>query len=267
MPQPSQMNGESMSETLWRLEQAAKQFRRNTALAPTDLTIHAGARIGIVGESGSGKTTLVKLLARLAKPSSGRVIYRGTDITQLGESGLRRLRSEVQFVFQDPRSALNPRMKVADIITEPLRSLRGVPGVPEDHDRRLREVLDAVELPSGIGDRYPGAFSGGQRQRIAIARALAPRPQTLIADEPVSALDMSIRGQVLGLIAGLADSEDMTLICVSHDLFTLRTIASDLLVMRSGEIVDTGPVESIYRNPTHPYTSKLIAAIPRLPSV
>ncbi len=229
-------------------------------------TIEPGRRLGIVGESGSGKSTLVRLLAGLDRPTSGRIWFEGTEITGLPERRLGFLRAAVQMVFQDPRSSLNPRMRVGDIITEPLRSRLVRRQLPDgiDHARRLAEVLEAVDLPADSGRRYPHEFSGGQRQRIAIARALAPKPEILIADEPVSALDVSVRAQVLNLLTDLVAAQGLTLIVVSHDLMVVRHLCDQLAVMRQGRIVEQGDTETVYSRPGTDYTRALLAAIPRI---
>jgi len=235
------------------------------ALRDVSLSIQPGERLGIVGESGSGKSTLIRLLAALDRPTSGHVFFDGVDITRARERDLGGLRASVQLVFQDPRSSLNPRMKVGDIVTEPLRS-RTVRAHLGDVDARtrLREVLAAVNLPADAGDSYPHEFSGGQRQRIAIARALAPRPHVLIADEPVSALDVSVRAQVINLLAELVDGQGLTLIVVSHDLTIVRHLSENVAVMRAGEIVEYGPSREIFEQPKTAYTKELWAAVPRL---
>lgn len=258
-----------MSEDLFRAEQLTRRYhnagREVVALSEVDLALAPGARLGIVGESGSGKSTLVRLLAGLDRPTSGRVWFKGTDITAVPERRRGFLRSSVQMVFQDPRSSLNPRMRVGDIITEPLRSrllrpqLAGV-----DHRSRLAEVLAAVDLDADAADRYPHEFSGGQRQRIAIARALAPKPEVLIADEPVSALDVSVRAQVLNLLTDLVVSQGLSLIVVSHDLLVVRHLCDELAVMRAGKIIESGPTDQVYSAPKNEYTAALLAAIPRI---
>jgi peptide/nickel transport system ATP-binding protein len=207
--------------------------------------------LGVVGESGSGKTTLMKLLLGLEKPDAGMVTYVG--------GGLRR---EVQVVFQDPASALDPRMRVGDIITEPLQVL----GIAGDRRVRLAELLDAVGLPLAAARRYPHEFSGGQRQRIAIARALAPRPSVLIGDEPVSALDVSVRAQILNLLEELRVGFHLTLILVSHDLSVVRHMTDRVLVMQRGRVVEEGVTRDVFRTPRHPYTRLLLESIPRLPA-
>jgi peptide/nickel transport system ATP-binding protein len=259
-----------MTEPLYRAEQLTRSYRNGgrevLALDHVDLRLEPGRRLGIVGESGSGKSTLVRLLAGLDRPTSGRIWFEGTEITGLRERRLGFLRASVQMVFQDPRSSLNPRMKVGDIITEPLRSRlvrRQLPG-GVDHASRLAEVLKAVDLPPDSGRRYPHEFSGGQRQRIAIARALAPKPEVLIADEPVSALDVSVRAQVLNLLTDLVAAQGLTLIVVSHDLMVVRHLCDQLAVMRQGRIVEQGDTEAVYTHPGTDYTRALLAAIPRI---
>ncbi|MEV4310830.1 ATP-binding cassette domain-containing protein [Actinocrispum sp. NPDC049592] len=235
-----------------------RTYRRNVhALKGVTFTVNAGQRFGIVGESGSGKSTLVRLLAALDRPTGGLIRFRGTRIDTLPERKLKFLRNDLQIVFQDPMGSLDPRMRVKDIICEPL---------DRDYDRseRLRELLDAVGLPQNAATRYPHQFSGGQRQRISIARALAPYPKVLVADEPVSALDVSVRAQILNLLDELVERYDLTLVFVSHDLAVVRRVCDTVAVMRRGQIVEIGDVEQIYRYPNHPYTRELIAAVPTL---
>ncbi|WP_326956423.1 ABC transporter ATP-binding protein [Amycolatopsis sp. NBC_01286] len=225
------------------------------ALRGVSFDVEAGQRFGIVGESGSGKSTLVRLLAALDKPTAGTVSFRGRRIDDLPERKLGFLRSELQIVFQDPMGSLDPRMRVRDIISEPL-------GHREPD--RVAELLAAVGLPEDAAGRYPHQFSGGQRQRISIARALAPNPSVLIADEPVSALDVSVRGQILDLLASLVEQFALTLIFVSHDLGVVRHVCDRVAVMRRGEIVELGDVEQVYDAPQHEYTRELLAAAPNL---
>jgi ABC-type glutathione transport system ATPase component len=229
------------------------------ALRGVSFEVRAGERFGIVGESGCGKSTLLRIVAALDRATSGQVVVDGTDITHLPERRLSFLRENLQLVFQDPMSSLDPRMRVRDIIAEPL-VVQGHPASGE----RVRELLDAVGLPAGAGDRYPHQFSGGQRQRISIARALAPRPKILIADEPVSALDVSVRAQVLNLISDLVDELDLTLVFVSHDLSVVKHVCDRVAVMNAGQIVETGTTGEVYVTPQHPYTRRLVAAIPTL---
>jgi peptide/nickel transport system ATP-binding protein len=229
------------------------------ALRGVSLEVQAGERFGIVGESGCGKSTLLRIIAALDRATSGQVVVEGTDITRLPERRLRFLRENLQLVFQDPMSSLDPRMRVRDIIAEPL-VVQGHPASGE----RVRELLEAVGLAPDAGDRYPHQFSGGQRQRISIARALAPRPRILIADEPVSALDVSVRAQVLNLISDLVEDLNLTLIFVSHDLSVVKHVCDRVAVMHAGEIVETGPTAEVYAAPTHRYTRRLVSAIPTL---
>jgi len=229
------------------------------ALRGVSLEVQAGERFGIVGESGCGKSTLLRIIAALDRATSGQVVVEGTDITRLPERRLRFLRENLQLVFQDPMSSLDPRMRVRDIIAEPL-VVQGHPASGE----RVRELLEAVGLSADAGDRYPHQFSGGQRQRISIARALAPRPRILIADEPVSALDVSVRAQVLNLISDLVDELNLTLIFVSHDLSVIKHVCNRVAVMHAGEIVETGYTGDVYAAPRHAYTRRLVSSIPTL---
>lgn len=262
-----------MTAPLFQTEGLTRRYaargREVLALDDVDLTLSAGGRLGIVGESGSGKSTLVRLLAGLDRPTSGAVRYRGEAISGLPERRLGPLRASVQMVFQDPWSSLNPRMRVGDIITEPLRSrlIRRHLGSAMDHRARLAEVLAAVGLPRDAADRFPHEFSGGQRQRIAIARALAPRPEVLIADEPVSALDVSVRAQVLNLLTELVAEQGLSLIVVSHDLLVVRHLCDRLAVMREGRIVESGRTADVYAAPASDYTASLLAAVPKIRTV
>ncbi|MEU4518555.1 ABC transporter ATP-binding protein [Amycolatopsis sp. NPDC024027] len=225
------------------------------ALRGVSFAVEAGQRFGIVGESGSGKSTLVRLLAALDKPTAGTVSFQGRRIDDLPERKLGFLRSELQIVFQDPMGSLDPRMRVRDIVSEPM-------GRREPD--RVAELLAAVGLPADAAQRYPHQFSGGQRQRISIARALAPNPSVLIADEPVSALDVSVRGQILDLLGSLVEQFALTLIFVSHDLGVVRHVCDRVAVMRRGEIVELGDVAQVYDAPRHEYTRELLEAAPNL---
>ncbi|MFP5335377.1 MAG: ATP-binding cassette domain-containing protein [Actinomycetes bacterium] len=229
------------------------------ALRGVSLEIAAGERFGIVGESGCGKSTLLRIVAGLDHPTSGTVEVEGRRVSGLPEKRLRHLRETLQLVFQDPMSSLDPRMRVRDIVAEPL--------VAQGHGSsraRVVELLEAVGLRAEAADRYPHQFSGGQRQRISSARALAPRPRIIVADEPVSALDVSVRAQVLNLIADLVDELQLTLVLVSHDLSVVRHVCDRVAVMHDGRVVETGPVEQVYERPQHPYTRRLVAAVPTL---
>ncbi|OXM74503.1 MULTISPECIES: ABC transporter ATP-binding protein [Amycolatopsis] len=240
------------------LRDVHRRYRRPRevhALRGVSFTVEAGQRFGIVGESGSGKSTLVRLLAGLDRPTSGEISFEGKRIDGLPERKLGFLREALQVVFQDPMGSLDPRMRVRDIISEPLGR--------RDPDR-VAELLTAVGLPADAAGRYPHQFSGGQRQRISIARALAPRPRVLIADEPVSALDVSVRKQILDLLAELTERFALTLVFVSHDLAVVRRVCDTVAVMRRGELVELGAVEQVYDDPRHPYTRELVAAAPNL---
>src|SRR5438128_5154380 len=220
-----------------------------TAVDDVSFELAREETLGVVGESGSGKTTLMKLLLGLERPDEGRVTYTGQS-----------QRREVQVIFQDPSSALDPRMRVDQIILEPLRILQ----LAGDHQARLRELLEAVGLPLASARRYPHEFSCGHRQRTAIARALAPRPRVLIGDEPVSALDVSVRAQILNLLEDLRVGFQLTLVLVSHDLSVVRHMTDRVLVMRQGKIVEEGPTRDVFKTPRHPYTQLLLESIPRL---
>lgn len=220
-----------------------------TAVREVSFDLNRGETLGVVGESGSGKTTLVRMMLGLERPDGGEIVYHGAS-----------LRREVQVVFQDPASALDPRMRVGDIVLEPLKVMR----LRGDHRAVLAELLDAVGLPRASARRFPHEFSGGQRQRIAIARALAPRPRVLLADEPVSALDVSVRAQILNLLEDLRIGFDLTLVLVSHDLGVVRHMSDRVLIMSAGEVVESGETRAIFRSPEHPYTRTLLEAIPTL---
>jgi peptide/nickel transport system ATP-binding protein len=229
------------------------------ALRGVSLQVARGQRFGIVGESGCGKSTLLRIVAGLDRPTSGSVQVEGIEISRLPERRLGFLRSQLQLVFQDPMGSLDPRMRVRDIIAEPL--------VAQGHRHnldRVHELLEAVGMHPEAAERFPHQFSGGQRQRISIARALAPDPRILVADEPVSALDVSVRAQVLNLIAELVERLDLTLVFVSHDLSVVRHACDTVAVMSRGQVVETGATEQIYQDPAHPYTRQLVAAAPRL---
>jgi peptide/nickel transport system ATP-binding protein len=229
------------------------------ALRGVSFDVARGEHFGIVGESGCGKSTLLRIIAGLDQPTEGTVTNEGQQISGLPDRKLRFLRERLQMVFQDPMSSLDPRMRVRDIVEEPL-----VAQGHQDRRRRVGELLEAVGLHPSAADHYPHQFSGGQRQRISIARALAPSPHILVADEPVSALDVSVRAQVLNLITDLVQELSLTLVFVSHDLSVVRHVCHRVAVMHRGEIVEIGPTEDVYEHPQHPYTRKLIAAIPTL---
>ncbi|WBU57373.1 ABC transporter ATP-binding protein [Paracoccus sediminicola] len=231
------------------------------AVDGVDLSVARGETFAIVGESGCGKSTLARLLMRLHEPSAGSVRVAGHEIAQISGKELRALRRDVQFIFQDPFSSLNPRLTVARLVAEPLEAHR-----PEMNAAARRaevaRLLSQVGLRPEHMDRYPHEFSGGQRQRIGIARALASGPKLLIGDEPVSALDVSVQAQVVNLLADLRDRLGLTLVVIAHDLAVIRQMSDRVAVMYLGRIVESGPTDAIFAHPRHPYTRALLAAIP-----
>ncbi|MBB5117144.1 ABC transporter ATP-binding protein [Streptomyces eurocidicus] len=233
-----------------------------TAVEEVSLTVRAGETIGVVGESGSGKTTLGRMLVRLLEPTGGALRYRGRDIGGLKERELRAFRSELQMVFQDPVSSLNPRRSVGESIADPLRAA-GRLGDAEIV-ARVRELLERVGLDPGAYHRYPHEFSGGQRQRVGIARALAPEPRLIVCDEPVSALDVTTQAQVVRLLGEIQRDLGVALVFIAHDLAVVRQVSDRLVVMKGGRIVEEGAADTLYERPGHPYTQGLLAAVPRL---
>ncbi len=236
--------------------------RRRVARAVDDVSLHImrGETLGLVGESGSGKTTLGRAILRRVAITAGNVWFRGQDITTLAGEPLRQLRRHMQLVFQDPYGSLNPRMRVRDIVAEPLL-VHGVARSPAEADPRVRKLLDLVGLPVDAADRLPHAFSGGQRQRIGIARALALQPDFIVADEPVSALDVSIRAQVVNLLQDLQAQLGVSYLFISHDLSVVRHIAHRIAIMYGGKLVEIGPSADVYARPIHPYAESLLAAM------
>jgi ABC-type glutathione transport system ATPase component len=255
------------------VRELSRQYRRHGGrlFAPAPIVhglrdlsfdVAEGQRFGIVGESGSGKSTLMRILCALDRPSTGTVNVLGQPLGGASERQLREFRSQVQIVFQDPMGSLDPRMKVRDIVAEPLQHV----GRAEAR-ARVEAQLAAVGLGAEVMDRHPHQFSGGQRQRISIARALITRPRVLVADEAVSALDVSVRAQVLNLLAELVDEYRLTLVFVSHDLGVVRHLCDTVAVISDGRIVECGPTGEVYDRPLHPYTRKLISATPSMPDL
>lgn len=230
------------------------------AVDGVSLDIAHGETVGLVGESGCGKSTLGKAVLRLTEPTSGKILFRGRDLTHLHGGAMRAERKGLQMIFQDPFGSLNPRMTVRQIIEEPLRwfGLTGRAGV----SARVNQLLEAVGLAPGHLERYPGEFSGGQRQRIGIARALAVEPEFIVADEPISALDVSIQAQIINLLKRLQDENSLTYLFISHDLRAVRHLADRVAVMYLGRIVETGSAREVYSAPLMPYTRALISAVP-----
>ncbi len=250
----------ALIQTIHLVKEFTVGRRPLVALRDINFSIFRGQTLGLVGESGCGKSTLGRTLLRLYEPSEGRILFRGQDITHLPHARLKEVRREMQMIFQDPYASLNPRMTVGDIISEPLDVHRIGPS--SERTQRVAELLDLVNLPKSCSGRFPHEFSGGQRQRIGIARALALRPEFIICDEPISALDISIQAQIANLLLALQKELNLTYLFIAHDLAMVKVLSSQVAVMYLGEFVEMGPVESIYAHPQHPYTQILLASIP-----
>lgn len=263
-----------MSHPLLVVEHLGKRYRlpRESPFTPAQeiraledlsFTLEAGRSLGIVGESGSGKSTLARLVMALESPSEGRVRVDGEDLHALSPAALRATRAKFQMVFQDPYGSLDPRRSVLQTVSEPLAVLQGM-GRAERRERAA-QVLDAVGLRPADLDKYPHEFSGGQRQRIAIARALVTRPKLIVADEPVSALDVSVQAQVLNLMQDLQDRWGVTYLFISHDLAVVDLVCDEVIVLQHGREVERGHPGQIFTRPRHPYTQALLAAVPGMP--
>jgi peptide/nickel transport system ATP-binding protein len=265
----------SLQAPLLRVDGLSRAYRlpRTRLLAPAprvwalqdvSFSLHAGRSLGVVGASGSGKSTLARLVMALESPTRGQVRLQGQDLHALSPAALRAARSHFQMVFQDPYGALDPRRSVFQTVSEPLALLQGAARITDPTALRARavEALDAVGLRAADLDRLPHEFSGGQRQRIAIARALITRPALIVADEPVSALDVSVQAQVLNLMADLQRSHGVTYLLISHDLAVVDHLCSDVVVLHEGRIVEQGPPDRLFTRPEHACTQRLLAAVP-----
>ena len=256
--------GRPVSEPLLQIRGLSKRFEttRGTVHAVSNVSfdIPRGSITGLVGESGSGKTTLGRALLRLTEPSEGQTIFDGQDLNTLSAAGLRDARKRMQIIFQDPVSSLNPRLRVGDIIAEGLRAHRI--GTSKSRRETVVALLEEVGLQADHRNRFPHEFSGGQRQRIGIARALALEPDFIVADESVSALDVSIQAQVLNLLLDLRERRNLTMLFIAHDLSVVEYLCDQIVVMYLGRVVESGPARQLYSNPAHPYTRALLSAVP-----
>jgi peptide/nickel transport system ATP-binding protein len=253
-------------EALLRVENLVVEFpagagRRVHAVSDVSLDVLQGETLGLVGESGCGKSTTGRAIMQLPRPTAGQVWFEGRDLTRLGSDDLRRTRTRLQMIFQDPISSLNPRRRVRDIVGEPLAVW--ALGTPAERRRRVAEVLEAVGLDAeSAGDRRPHQFSGGQCQRISIARALMLEPKLVICDEPVSALDVSVQAQILNLLEDMKARYGLTMIFIAHDLAVVRNVSDRVAVMYLGKLCEVAPADDLYRAPAHPYTATLLASVP-----
>ena len=248
---------------LLSIEKLTKYFGPVRAVEEVSLDIAKGETLGLVGESGCGKSTLGKTVLRLHEPTSGTIRFDGKDITRIPQRQLRPTRRHMQMIFQDPAASLNPRMSVGAAISEPLE-IHELARTAAERDTRVQELLAKVGLPPEAAKRYPHEFSGGQKQRIGIARALACKPQFIVCDEPISALDVSIQAQIVNLLEDLQTAEGLTYLFVSHDLKIVQHICDRVAVMYLGRIVELAEAQALYRTPKHPYTKALLSAVPRI---
>lgn len=239
----------------------ARKRREVHAVDGVSIAIPRGRTLALVGESGSGKSTLGRLILRLIEPSAGTVRFDGQDLTALPPARMREMRRHLQMIFQDPYGSLSPRRSIADIVAEPLQVF-GIGATASQRRDKVAELMQQVGLPPSVMDRFPRQFSGGQRQRIGIARAIAADPQFIVADEPVSALDVSVQAQIINLMQDLQESRGLSYLFIAHDLAVVQQIADAVAVMYLGRIVETGPKSRIYETPHHPYTQALLSAAP-----
>lgn len=260
MSQPPLLSAVDLHKT-FRVSSQSHPTRLLTALDRVSLQLSSGETLGIAGESGCGKSTLAKVMAGLITPDAGEMLYKGTPLSQLGQNDKIAFRRKTQMIFQDPFSSLNPRMRVGDSISEPLK----IAGISAQMQRvELARIMAAVGLQIDTANRFPDEFSGGQRQRIGIARALAASPEILIADEPVSSLDISIQAQIINILLQMKQDFALSMMIVSHNLLVLRHICDRIIIMYLGAVFECGPASEIFRRCRHPYTEALIAAIPGL---
>jgi oligopeptide/dipeptide ABC transporter ATP-binding protein len=271
-PQPQAPTPSATATPLVRLKGVKKYFPitqgivfqrevgRVHAVDGVDLDIYEGETLGVVGETGCGKSTLARVITRLFPVTEGTVEFDGQDVTRLGGKGLRALRREIQMIFQDPYSSLNPRKRVGTIIGDPF----AIHGIAEgaDRKRRVQELMEVVGLNPEHYNRFPNEFSGGQRQRIGVARALALRPRLIICDEPVSALDVSIQAQIINMLNNLQDEFGLTYVFIAHDLSVVRHVSDRVAVMYLGKVVELADAGRLYRQPSHPYAAALLSAVP-----
>ena len=254
-----------MSEPLLQVDHLKKYFKsaKGTVHAVDDVsfTIEKGKTLGVVGESGCGKSTLGRTIIRLQEPTEGTVLFEGKNISALNQKELWKQRHDIQMIFQDPFSSLNPRMTISQTIEEPLK-LYGLCADKESRQKRVAELMDTVGLARRLYNTYPHELDGGRRQRIGIARALALQPKFIVCDEPVSALDVSIQAQILNLMQDLQKELNLTYMFITHDLSVVHHISDDIMVMYLGQVIEKAPAEVLFANPVHPYTQALLSAIP-----
>jgi oligopeptide/dipeptide ABC transporter ATP-binding protein len=259
---------ESIMSNILELNNVRKEFHTSSskraivAVDNVSLKLEKGKTLGIVGESGSGKSTLGRLMLRLIEPTAGEINFNDVNLLKLKNTELRKMRSKMQMIFQDPMSSLNPRMSIRQLVSEPLEIHRNLKA--SEQNAAVEEIITKVGLEKSALDKYPHEFSGGQRQRISIARAVINNPSLIVADEPVSALDVSIQSQILNLVMDLRNDLNLSFVFISHDLSVVRHIADEVAVMYLGNIVEIAPADQLFSNPQHPYTQALISAIPQV---